>query len=163
IRESGFKLSRLPTDVDTLPLAVHGAGYTTYAVSDNLNVSELLSFDRGFDRFEAASDASAVAVNKRVKQWGEAIHSHEPYLLFIQYMDAHAPYEPKGPWFDQFMAAPLPTFVRPDHVAAYDSEIRFIDERFQGLFTASGIPSASWTSSPPCASWRVLPPIRPTK
>jgi arylsulfatase A-like enzyme len=89
-------------------------------------------------RAEAASDASGVAVNKRLKQWGEAIRSREPYLLFIQYMDAHAPYEPKGPWFEQFKAAPLPTSVRPAHVAAYDSEIRFVDERVQGLFEAFG-------------------------
>lgn len=138
IRESGYRLSRLPEDVDTLPAAVKAVGYSTHAVSDNANVSELLGFERGFDAFESASDASGTAVNRRIKAWQDSIQSRQPYFLFVQYMDAHAPYQPKGPWFEQFLADGRPAAIRRDHVAAYDSEIRWLDDHLHGLFDRLG-------------------------
>jgi arylsulfatase A-like enzyme len=138
IRESGYRLSRLPADVDTLPVAAKAAGYSTHAVSDNANVSELLSFERGFDRFESASDASSTAVNRRIKAWQDGILSAQPYFLYVQYMDVHAPYEPKGPSYDVFLADGRPAAIRRDHVAAYDSEIRVVDEHLHGLFDRLG-------------------------
>lgn len=139
IRESGYRLSRLPEDVDTLPVALRGAGYPGFGVSGNLNVSSLLAFDRGFDEFDADSDPTGTALNKRVKRWQQEKRLRPPYFLFVQYMDAHAPYEPKGPWFEEFLADGRPAAIRRDHVAAYDSEIRFLDDRLRGLFVSLGL------------------------
>ena len=64
-REEPFRFHRLPQGVETMAQALKRAGYATYAISDNIHVSPLTGFDPGFDAFESASDASAVAVNRR--------------------------------------------------------------------------------------------------
>jgi arylsulfatase A-like enzyme len=139
MREAGYRFNHLPAELETIPEALRKAGYTTFAVSDNINVSPRTRFDAGFDRFESASDASSEAVNKRVKKWKADLEKAKPYFLYIQYMDAHAPYNPRGPWFDEFMKDPLAGHgERPEYVAAYDSEIRYLDDRLRGLYEALG-------------------------
>jgi arylsulfatase A-like enzyme len=139
MREAGYRFNHLPGALETIPEALKKAGYTTFAVSDNINVSPRTRFDAGFDRFESASDASSEAVNKRIKKWKADLDRAKPYFLYIQYMDAHAPYNPRAPWFDEFMKDGLATEgERPDYVAAYDSEIRYMDDRFRGLYDALG-------------------------
>ena len=139
MREAGYRFNHLPSALETMPEALREAGYTTFAVSDNINVSPLTRFDAGFDRFESASDASSEAVNKRIKKWRADLDKAKPYFLYIQYMDAHAPYNPRAPWFDEFMKDPLAQQgERPDYVAAYDSEVRYMDDRFRGLYESLG-------------------------
>jgi len=136
MREAGFRFNHLPATLETIPEALKKAGYSTFAVSDNINVSPVTRFDAGFDRFESASNASSEAVNKRIKKWRPDLERAKPYFLYIQYMDAHAPYKARAPYFDRFMADGLPAIERPDFVAAYDSEIHVMDDRLKGLFEA---------------------------
>ena len=139
MREAGYRFNHLPGALETIPEAMKKAGYTTFAVSDNINVSPRTRFDAGFDRFESASDASSEAVNKRIKKWRADLDKAKPYFLYIQYMDAHAPYNPRAPYFDEYMKdAVAQQGERPDYVAAYDSEIRYMDDRFRGLYEALG-------------------------
>lgn len=136
MREAGYRFNHLPAALETIPEALKKAGYSTFAVSDNINVSPVTRFDAGFDRFESASDASSEAVNKRIKKWRPDLERAKPYFLYIQYMDAHAPYATRPPYFDRFMADGHAAGERPDYVAAYDSEIRVMDDRLKGLFDA---------------------------
>lgn len=138
MREEGYRFNHLPGALETIPEALKKAGYSTFAVSDNINVSPVTRFDAGFDRFESASDASSEAVNKRIKKWRPDLERAKPYFLYIQYMDAHAPYAARGPYFDRFMADGLAAGERPDFVAAYDSEIRAMDDRLKGLYETFG-------------------------
>ena len=139
MREAGYRFNHLPAALETIPEAMKKAGYATFAVSDNINVSPLTRFDAGFDRFESASDASSEAVNKRIKKWRPDLERAAPYFLYIQYMDAHAPYAPRAPYFDAYMKDGLAADgERPDYVAAYDSEIRTMDDRLRGLYEALG-------------------------
>jgi arylsulfatase A-like enzyme len=137
MRESEFRVSRVPDEPETIAEALKRAGYATFAVSDNPSASELGGFDAGFDRFESASDASATAVNRRVKKWRSEITGDRPYFLYLHYMDAHEPYLPQGRVFDEFMKDGRPN-PRRDFVAAYDSEIRLLDSKVQGLFESMG-------------------------
>ena len=137
MRESQFRFSRVPDEPETIAEALKAAGYATFAVSDNPSASGLGGFDAGFDRFESASDASATAVNRRVKEWRAELTGGRPYFLYLHYMDAHEPYLPQGRAFDEFMKDGLPN-PRRDFVAAYDSEIRLLDAKVQGLFESLG-------------------------
>jgi arylsulfatase A-like enzyme len=137
MRESEFRVSRVPDEPETIAEALKKAGYATFAVSDNPSASDLGGFDAGFDRFESASDASATAVNRRVKKWRSEITGDRPYFLYLHYMDAHEPYLPQGRAFDEFMKDGRPN-PRRDFVAAYDSEIRLLDSKVQGLFESMG-------------------------
>ena len=137
MRESQFRFSRVPDEAETIAESLKEAGYATLGVSDNPSASGLGGFDAGFDRFESASDASATAVNRRVKEWRAELTSGRPYFLYLHYMDAHEPYLPQGRAFDEFMKDGLPN-PRRDFVAAYDSEIRLLDSKVQGLFESLG-------------------------
>ena len=137
MRESRFRVSRVPDEPETIAEALKKAGYATFAVSDNPSASALGGFEAGFDRFESASDGSATAVNRRVKQWRTELTGDRPYFLYLHYMDAHEPYLPQGRAFDEFMKDGRPN-PRRDFVAAYDSEIRLLDSKVQGLFESLG-------------------------
>ena len=137
-REQEYRFHRLPQTVESLPQALKKAGYATYAISDNINVSPITGFDPGFDAFESASDATAVAVNKRAKKWRAEIQARAPYFLYLHYLDPHEPYLPHPPWFEKFMGDGRPALSRRDFEAAYDSEIRFVDEKISGLFEDYG-------------------------
>jgi arylsulfatase A-like enzyme len=137
-REQEYRFHRLPSNVETLAQSLKKAGYSTYAISDNINVSPITGFDPGFDWFESASDASAVAVNKRAKKWRSEVTAHAPYFLYLHYLDPHEPYLPHAPWFETFMHDDRPALSRRDFEAAYDSEIRFVDDKIAGLFEDYG-------------------------
>jgi choline-sulfatase len=137
-REEQFKFHRLPRGVETMAQALKRAGYATYAISDNIHVSPLTGFDPGFDAFESASDASAVAVNKRAKKWRGEMQARAPYFLYLHYLDPHEPYLPRAPWYDEFYRDSRPALSRRDFEAAHDSEIRFVDEKIAGLFQEFG-------------------------
>jgi arylsulfatase A-like enzyme len=137
-REEEYRFHRLPRTVTTLAESLKHAGYATYAISDNINVSPITGFDPGFDGFESASDATAVAVNKRAKKWRAEITSRAPYFLYLHYLDPHEPYLPHAPWFETFMHDDRPSLSRRDFEAAYDSEIRFVDQKIAGLFEDYG-------------------------
>jgi arylsulfatase A-like enzyme len=79
-----------------------------------------------------------VAVNKRAKKWRAEITARAPYFLYLHYLDPHEPYLPHPPWFERFMHDDRPSLSRRDFEAAYDSEIRFVDEKIAGLFADYG-------------------------
>jgi choline-sulfatase len=133
VRENRFRVSRVPDEPETIAEALKKAGYATFGVSDNPSASDLGRFDAGFDRFESSADASATAVNRKVKEWRADLAAGRPYFLYLHYMDAHEPYLPQGRAFDEFMKDGRPN-PRRDFVAAYDSEIRLLDSKVQGLF-----------------------------
>ncbi|MCI0471309.1 MAG: sulfatase-like hydrolase/transferase, partial [Candidatus Aminicenantes bacterium] len=63
-----------------------------------------------------------------LKKWRAEIMSKGKYFLYIHYMDPHAPYHRREPWY-------VPkTDRREDLISAYDSEINFVDRHFQEVF-----------------------------
>jgi arylsulfatase A-like enzyme len=136
---AGRRVNRVPADVQTIAQAMHVAGYRTFAVSDNALVSPRLGFDQGFDVFEASVGATAERVNKWVRDHRAEMTSTQPYFLYVHYMEPHEPYLPQEPWFRAFSADGLAAAARPRHfVAAYDSEIRALDESLGRLYGTMG-------------------------
>ena len=134
MREIGqeIRLNRLPRDVPTLPEVMKSAGYTTFGITANVNIGELMGFARGFDRFRHfPEDVPATDLALRAKQWERRMRA-APYFLYMHFLDPHAPYRENAPWY-----APGADEAA-SRVAAYDSEIRLVDSVIEDLYRTLG-------------------------
>ncbi|HJS59096.1 MAG TPA: sulfatase [Vicinamibacteria bacterium] len=125
-RGEAITLNRIPSRLLTLPAMLKRAGYRTFGASDNFNVGDAMGFTRGFDEF-SAKDQGGLRRGEAVREWREALLGGAPYFLYLHYMAAHAPYHKRAPWYDP---------NTPGHrqsVAAYDSNLSFLDERIREL------------------------------
>jgi arylsulfatase A-like enzyme len=128
------EVAALPAAVKTLPEVMKEAGYATFGASDNFHVSSLRGFDRGFDRFGHGNDTGSVETNGRVLQWKAEIRSGKPYFLYVHYMDPHNPYRPHAPWTKDFSHdGKVPEWRGGNRRAAYDGEIRYLDDNIRAL------------------------------
>lgn len=157
----------IPPETPTLASLLGAAGYSTAAVSSSLIVRATPSsinrqggFDRGFQSFdESCEERSASCVNDRAYDLLDRLH--EPFFLYLHYLDPHQPYRPPA-WYRKRIAlhAPRKHWVRIgdprtiyrrlyDHDPTaefdtadvrqlsdlYDEEIAFFDERLGELLT----------------------------
>ncbi len=134
---SEFELSRLPDEFETLPEFLLSAGYRTFGVADNPNIGKELGFDQGFERFACfpAQALDSEQVTATVREWSAEIRAAEPWFVYLHFMDPHSPYEQKTP----FYRAPDSTDEIALASAAYDSEIRFLDQEIERVFTILGV------------------------
>ncbi len=119
-------LNRIPDALETLPVMLKRAGYRTFGASDNLNVGQAMGFTRGFDEF-SSKEQGGLRHGRAVQEWGESLRRGSPYFLYLHYMAAHAPYRKRAPWYDPATPA------HRESVAAYDSNLSFLDERIREL------------------------------
>lgn len=126
-------LHRLPGEVETLAEILKKAGFRTFGISDNLNISRQQGFSQGFDFFETHNDQGADHINQRILRWKQDILDGNRYFLYIHYNDPHAPYQHRQPWYRRQENR------RENAIAAYDSEIRFTDHHFSKLYEALGL------------------------
>jgi arylsulfatase A-like enzyme len=157
--QSGYGKTH-PTLVDfnpTLASVLQEAGYDTAAVVDNANVAGSLGYSKGFKRYretwEEKSLATEVDKARAITQDATAfLAAADParaFLLWLHYVNPHAPYEPPAPFDTAFLDAasksgpvlqPVSGFhggvarewakgVRPlgYYVAQYDGEIATAD------------------------------------
>jgi len=123
-----LEVNRIPEKVTTITEVLKDAGYETYGVSDNLNIGERQGFTQGFDKFRTFMYKQAPTVNSTIKKWKKKMMAGGKYFLYIQYMDPHAPYHPREPWYKRFEDK------RENRISAYDSEINFADRHIRELF-----------------------------
>ncbi len=88
----------LKNSLTTLAEILKSEGYITGAISNNAGISKLYQFDQGFDSFnEKCTDAwrwkSAECMTSQILPWLEKNYN-SPFLLYLHYMDPHAPYNP---------------------------------------------------------------------
>lgn len=121
-------VNRIPDAVVTAAEALKEAGYSTWGVSDNLNIGFEEGFNQGFDQFRTSNDAGAATVNARVRKWVPEMQAAGPYFLYIHYMDPHRPYVQRSPWYEPGEDELL------DSISAYDSEINYVDSKIKELF-----------------------------
>ena len=97
----------------TLASVLKDAGYETVATVDNPNVASSLGYARGFDRYRETWEEKALATEMDrtraitedgVRFLGEA-RPDRPFLLWLHYVNPHAPYEPPAPWDAAFLDA----------------------------------------------------------
>ena len=92
----------------TLASVLQEAGYDTVAVVDNPNVAASLGYAKGFARYRetweesalASETARAHAITAEAAAYLGAATPERPFLLWLHYVNPHAPYEPPAP-FDQ--------------------------------------------------------------
>lgn len=128
-----FSFNQIPSTTETAPEVLKRLGYRTFAVADNINISERLGFSRGFDRFWMHNGAGADAINAKLREWRAEVRSGK-HFLYVHYNDAHAQlrgtgiYTKRKPWYDES--------VEParENIEAYDSGLSYLDERVRELF-----------------------------
>lgn len=125
-------LNRLPDSIPTLPEIFAEAGYSTWGAATNINIGSQIGFDRGFDRFEYLVDRSARVVERKVSSWQRQMDASSPSFLYLHFNDVHEPYQARRPWYE-----PADDELA-DTVARYDSEISFLDDVLQDLYTDLG-------------------------
>jgi arylsulfatase A-like enzyme len=103
--EAKFEVCALADEHTTLAEAFAQEGYATAGFAANaMFLSRRLKFDQGFGTYVAAR-ATADKITNAALAWLDEAHP-QPFFLFLNYMDAHCPYNPAAR-----AQAPLP---RPD-------------------------------------------------
>ena len=123
-----IKVHRIPEEITTIAELLKEQGYRTYGVSDNLNIGERQGFTQGFDRFRTFMYKQAPNLNQVVKGWKTKLTAKGKYFLYLHYMEPHAPYHPRKPWYKPYEDK------RKNRISAYDSEINFVDLHIKKLF-----------------------------
>jgi len=130
--DTRITLDRIPEPVQTVAEVLQDAGYATFAVTDNPNICNEMGFAQGFDRFQNFHDEGAAVVNRAVLAWSRHLESADPYFLYLHYMDPHRPYVNHDPGYQPVGDE------RRDAIAAYDSEIAFVDGKIRELYEHFG-------------------------
>ncbi len=134
-----FEFNRIPDALETLPEFMKSVGYSTFAVTDNINIDEPIGFHSGFDRFhylQGFAESGARRLNEKVMSWKDEILSGDPFFLYLHFMDPHEPYVRHGEWMEEDEPE---TEDRLMDIAAYRSEIRNVDENLRQIFAELGL------------------------
>jgi len=123
-----IKVNKIPEEIETIAEVLKKKGYQTYGISDNLNIGKMEGFTQGFDKFKTFMYEKAPAVNAVVKKWKKELLANGKYFLYIHYMEPHAPYHAREPWYKHHEDN------RKSNISAYDSEINFVDQHIKELF-----------------------------
>jgi arylsulfatase A-like enzyme len=97
----------------TLASVLKAAGYETAATVDNPNVASSLGYSKGFDRYRETWEEKALATEmdraRAITEDGVSALARakpgRPFLLWLHYVNPHAPYEPPAPWNTAFLDA----------------------------------------------------------
>jgi len=133
-------LNRIPAELDTLPELFRQAGYRTFGVIDNSNITAEMGF-AGFDLVKVYPYKTATVVNQTVREWSaqlghDSAHRRRPYFLYLHYMDPHDPYHERQPWAGLFRTerGAAQRGRRQEKIDNYDSEIAFVDRHVEELY-----------------------------
>ena len=130
-----YRVRGLGRDAVTLAQILRDHGYATGAVVAGPWMKPVFGLDRGFASYDAdgireVNGRPANEVTDAALGWlGE--RGAEPFFLFLNYFDPHAPFDPPPSWRPE-----LRPVIGNDLVALYDLEIRFMDEHFGRLLAA---------------------------
>jgi arylsulfatase A-like enzyme len=128
-----IKINRIPEVITTLPEVFRRAGYRTFGISDNVNISDKQGFEQGFDRLLSYSHNGARFINKKTLSLEKEIREGKgPYFLYLHYNDNHLPYkvtlEESERTGDDFA----------DMKVMYDKETLLVDSCLEALYTRFG-------------------------
>ena len=95
----------------TLAGILREAGYETVAVVDNPNVAASLGYAKGFDRYRETWEEKALvsemdrarAITSDGVQFLREASPERPFLLWLHYVNPHAPYTPPPPFDGAFL------------------------------------------------------------
>lgn len=144
----------LPAEALTLAEVLHAAGYATAAFTGGGQMDRLFGLDQGFDSYDQPDSATFAATVEAATPWLRR-HAAERFFLFLHSYEPHHPYRPQARFLEAVgddYGGSLPDAISLDllrqinsgqvtideadlqHiVAAYDAEIRSVDEGFGAL------------------------------
>ncbi len=105
---------KLARRFDTLAELLRNHGYQTFGASNNPSVSGFSWLDQGFKTFfeiwrsfyqRRYGGTGMHATNRAVEQFVRQADPDKPFFIFLNYMEAHAPYDPPEPFFSRHLAA----------------------------------------------------------
>jgi arylsulfatase A-like enzyme len=139
---SEYRVRGLAPTETTLAGLLRQAGYHTGGVAGGPWLKGVFGLGSGFEWWDddgvgSVNGRDAAGVNARALPWLES--AAEPFFLFLNYFDAHAPLTPPPGFADPFMPAPLAPGARPtpeQTLALYDGEIRYADQHFGEVVAA---------------------------
>lgn len=68
-----IKLNSIPGMAITMAEVLKEAGCSTFAITDNLNITRQQGFDQGFDAFQSYNYETADAANRTLAEWRDEI------------------------------------------------------------------------------------------
>ncbi len=145
----------LPDQALTLAEVLQGAGYATAAFTGGGQMDRVFGLGQGFDTWAQSKNARFGATVREAVPWLRA-HTARPFFLFLHSYEPHHPYEPPPAYLaaieNASYAGTLPDTISVEllrqinsgefavdeadlaHiVAAYDAEIRSMDDGFSAL------------------------------
>jgi arylsulfatase A-like enzyme len=151
-RVSAFE-SVLADDETSLAESLQALNYDAAGFSANFRLTAELGYAQGFNRWGAEYRGTKIRgdyLRAQVKGWLEREHP-SPALLFLQYMEPHAPYEPPEPYRGRFQIAgdnaavqavndklrQQMRLINPEIrllMSLYNGEVASVDAQLQQLF-----------------------------
>jgi len=153
----------------TLASVLKDAGYETAALVDNPNVAARYGYSKGFDRYRetweekdlATEMARTQAITSEAVAFLQGRKTDAPFLLWLHYVNPHAPYTPPAPYDTAFLDAQVAGSRRLPvvpgfhggiprqwavagkdrlgyYVAQYDGEIAAVDQEVGQVVDAIG-------------------------
>jgi arylsulfatase A-like enzyme len=148
----GGPIYALSREAPTLTQRMREANYRTRAfVGNHGYLDPVFGFARDFDRYDRENMRPAGRLAERTIDWLRRRRGRSVFV-FINIMDAHAPYEPpppydrmfpgrldvpveRHPWRAALLSKHLPSpEVMGHYRSQYDGEIRYIDDRLAEIF-----------------------------
>jgi arylsulfatase A-like enzyme len=131
--------SRLDSRHTTLAEVARARGYETAAFVSAFVLDARFGLDQGFDLYDdkvettegpvfaaGNNERNAARATDAAVAWLRARDRRRPFLAWVHYFDAHAPYTPPEPFASRFAGSP------------YDGEIAFVDSQLGRLLDALG-------------------------
>ena len=139
---SGYRVNGLVASEITLAGLLTQAGYRTGGVAGGPWLKKVFGLGKGFEWWDDEGIGSiagrlAVDVTASAVRWLEGVS--EPFFLFLNYFDPHAPWTPPDGFADPFLPAPIVAGTSPSleqRVALYDGEIRYMDHHLGAVLAA---------------------------
>ena len=150
---SGYRVRGvLPTET-TLAGVLARAGYRTGGAAGGPWLKKVFGLGTGFEWWDdddigSVNGRSAADLNARALPWLDAVA--EPFMLFLNYFDAHAPLQPPPDYAARFLSEPVAPGARrsPEQVLAlYDAEISYADHHLGeivALLKRRGLYDRTW-------------------
>ncbi len=145
----------VPQDLKMLAEILQENKYVTAGFVSSFVLDSKFGMNQGFltydDRFdeEGASSKTRVYHNQKVKggfdrradkttdsviQWLKSAQKSRPFFLWVHYFDPHQPYVPPDSYLKKFLPDGSNEDDLEKQIAAYDGEIRFVDDQMGRIF-----------------------------
>ena len=150
-----FNGAAVPQDLKMLAEILQENKYKTAAFVSSFVLHSKFGMNQGFvtynDQFEeeGSSSKSKTYHNQKVEggfdrradkttdsalEWLKESKRSQPFFLWIHYFDPHQPYVPPDSYLQQFLPPGTPEKDLARQIAAYDGEVRFVDDQMNRVF-----------------------------